>query len=152
MDLDAEKIMLRLAETQKAYVREDLAGYNEAMVAIFPAEGSSYVQFPTFEDWESKHAAYSAIVERAKANQAVLIITVNRARTAKATENRTLETYEWGDLKSGNSDPCILLTASGPGLQSCSLEIPFSILGAEVSFGKPGWMFDLELNLLPDWP
>ncbi len=59
--------MLALAETQKGYVREDLANYSEAMVAIFPSVGSSYVRFPRFGDWESKEAAYSAIVKQAKA-------------------------------------------------------------------------------------
>ncbi len=121
MDIDLKKVMLTLLERQKEYVPEDLDGYGEAMVAVFTADGNSYVTFPEFDDEESKIVEHTAIVDKAKSEDAVLIITVNNARTKTDPTNAEMENYRWGDFDSTNSRSCILLTASGPGLQSCSL-------------------------------
>jgi hypothetical protein len=153
VDIDVKKVMLALLERQKEYVLEDLEDYGEAMVAVFTADGESYVSFPTFEDEISKIAEYSAIVKTAKSKNAVLIITVNSARTKANPTDAELKNYRWGDFDATNSRRCILLTASGPGLRSCSLELGFDIRDGQVQFDRePELMDKIELNLLPDWP
>jgi len=153
MDIDVKKIMLTLLERQKEYVLEDLEEYGEGMVAVFTPDGKSYVSFPEFEDEASKIAEYAAIVETAKSRNAVLIITVNSARTKANPTDTELENYRWGDFDGTNSRSCILLTASGPGLQSCSLELGFDIKDGTVQFDpEPELMDKIELNLLPNWP
>jgi hypothetical protein len=42
---------------------------------------------------------------------------------------------------------------SGPGLQSCSLELGFDIKDGTVQFDpEPALLDKIELNLLPGWP
>jgi hypothetical protein len=145
--------MLTLLEREKGYVEEDLENYGAAMVAVFTADNQSYLVFPKLEDEESKIAEYSAIVEAAKSQNAVLIITVNSARTRANPTEAELESYKWGDFDSTNSRCCILLTASGPGLRSCSLELGFGIKDGKVEFdAEPQIMNEIFLNLLPNWP
>jgi hypothetical protein len=139
MDIDVKKVLLTLLERQKKYVLEDLEKYGEAMVAVFTADGESYVSFPEFEAAKSKNA--------------VLIVTVNGARTKANPTEGEMDVYRWGDFDQTNSRRCILLTASGPGLQSCSLEQGFEIKDEKVQFDpEPEIMNGIELNLLPNWP
>ena len=153
MDIDVKKVMLSLLERQKQYVLEDLEEYGEGMVAVFTPEGESYVSFPKFEDEASKIAEYAAIMEKAKSMNAVLIITVNSARTKANPTDTELENYRWGDFDRTNSRSCVLLTVSGPGLQSCSLELGFDIKDGTVQFDpEPALLDKIELNLLPGWP
>jgi hypothetical protein len=153
MDIDVKKVMLTLLERQKEYVLEDREDYGEGMVAVFLADDQSYVTFPEFDDEESKIAVYGAIVQKAKADGAVLIITVNSARTKKDPTDAELECYRWGEFGPSDSQSCILLTASGPGLRSCSLQLGYEIRDANVEFDlEPEFSSGIELNLLPDWP
>jgi hypothetical protein len=152
MDIDVRKLMLTLLERQKEYVCEDLENYSCAMVATFTADGRSYLQFPKFEDEATKIAEYSAIVERAKADGTILLVTVNNALTQKSGPSSDWEEYRWGDFTKENASPCILVTASGPGLESCSLELCYRIESSDVQFGVETELSKVEVNLLPDWP
>jgi hypothetical protein len=153
MDIDVKKVMLKLLETQKEYVLADLEKYSEAMVAVFTADGTSYVTFPKFQGEVAKIAEYTAIVETAKSKNAILMITVNDARVRMNATAADLENYRGGDFDETNSRTCVVLTGSGPGLQSCSLELGYTISGGRVAFDpEPEFLFGIELNLLPDWP
>ncbi|MGD0647967.1 MAG: hypothetical protein ABR971_08240 [Acidobacteriaceae bacterium] len=153
MDLDVKRIMLKLLETQKEYALADLENYSEAMVAVFTADGKSYVTFPKFSGEVAKIAEYTAIVERARESGAVLLITVNAGWTKVVKAASELGDYRWGELGPHNSQRCIVLTASGPGLQSCSLELGYAIKERGVEFdAEPEFLYGIELNLLPDWP
>jgi hypothetical protein len=153
MDIDVKKVMLTLLERQKEYVLADLEKYSEAMVAVFSADGQSYIAFPKFQSEASKVAEYTAIVETAKSRDAILMITVNHARRRLNTADAELDDYRWGDFDETNSRTCILLTASGPGLQNCSLELGYAIDDRSVEFDpEPEFLCGIELNLLPDWP
>jgi hypothetical protein len=153
MDIDVKKVMLKLLETQKEYVLVDLEKYSEAMVAVFTADGKPYVKFPKFEDEAGKIAEYTAIVETARSKNAILMITVNDARVRKNATAADVENYRWGDFDETNARTCVVLTASGPGLQSCSLELGYTISSGRVEFDpEPEFLYGIELNLLPDWP
>jgi hypothetical protein len=153
MDLDVKKIMLMLLERQKEYVLADLENYSEAMVAVFTADGQSHITFPKFQSEASKIAEYTAIVETAKSKDAILMITVNHARRRLNAAGAELDDYRWGDFDETNSRTCILLTASGPGLQNCSLELGYTVNGRSVEVDpEPEFLYGIELNLLPDWP
>jgi hypothetical protein len=151
VDIDVKALMFTLLERQKEYVREDLAEYSCAMVAIFTADNQSYIAFPKFEDEATKIAEYGAIVERAKSENAVLIVTVNHAFSRTGTPTLDLDEYRWGDFNETNAKRCILLTASGPGLKSCSLELRYVIADGGVIFSDSD-IFESEVYMLPDWP
>lgn len=153
MDVDVNSIMLRLLETQKEYVLRDLEAYSRAIVTVFTADSRPYIQFPKFEDEASKIAGYTAIVNWAKANGAMLILTVNNARIGSNEMAAKIEEYCWGDYGELNSRPCILMTASGPGVESCSASLGFEIADGMVPFDpEPEFLSGVVLNLLPDWP
>jgi hypothetical protein len=152
VDVDVEAVMLRLLKTQKEYVCKDLEKYSEAMVAVFPADGKFYVQFPDFQDELSKTVKYAAIVERAKSERATIIITVNHAFSRMASPLTEFEEVRWGDFNKHNARRCILLTASGPGLESCSLAQPYDIVNGSVMFDELEWLTAVELGMLPGWP
>ena len=148
-DWDLKTLMLRLLETQKGYVGEDLDNYSCAMVAIFTEDGKSYLQFPKFGGADDKLQAYSEIVAEAKRRRAAIIVTVNHAFST----SQVPEDYRWGDLDEHNAGRCILLTASGPGLSPTVLGCRYSIQGEQVTFDEPDFDLErLELGLLPDWP
>jgi hypothetical protein len=107
MDLDVKRIMLKLLETQKEYALADLENYSEAMVAVFTADGKSYVTFPKFSGEVAKIAEYTAIVERARESGAVLLITVNAGWTKVVKAASELGDYRWGELGPHNSQRCL---------------------------------------------
>lgn len=153
MDIDVDAVMLQLLETQKAYVREDLEDYSCAMTAVFKPDNTFYLRFPDYQDETSKIQAYRRIVEEAKANEAILIITVNSARTRANPSSEELDNYRWGDLDETNSESCILLTASGPFVGACSLQQVYRIHAGHVRFeAAPERTSAMVLNLLPGWP
>lgn len=145
--------MVRLLETQKTYVREDLQNFTCAMVVVFTADGASELMFPKFQDEASKISAYAGVVEHAKARSAVMIVTVNDALTSKGQGPTDFVDYRWSDLNPTNAERCILLTASGPGLQNASLKCVFTVSNEDVTFHLAEFQTgDLEIGLLPGWP
>jgi hypothetical protein len=152
MNIEVKAVMLTFLATQKGYVLENLENYSCAMVAVFTAGNESYVQFPEFDSEADKIAACRGIVAEAKEKGATVIITVNQARQLRTEQLEHFQYEAWGTFDQSNSDPCILLTASGPGLESCSLQMRYEILDGCVTFGKEEWQDCVELGLLPDWP
>lgn len=152
MDIDVRALMLRLFERQKEYVVEDREQYGEAMVTMFTEDNQSLLMYPKFDDSETKILEYAAVVEKAKRERAVLIVTVNGGRSGLPNLLKDMGDGQWVDFNETNSIPCILITASGPGLRSCSLSAEYSISGTEVVFAEPEFSHDVEVSLLPDWP
>jgi hypothetical protein len=153
MDLDAKKLMLVLLERQKEYVVEDLKNYSCAMVAGFDSDGKSWLTFPKFDGFDEKRAIYGRIAADAIAKSSLLLITVNNARTRSRTADDPIDLEEPTEFDETNSRACIVLTASGPQLESCSLTLPYDIQDGQVLFdSEPEWLDRIELNLLPGWP
>ena len=152
LDINVDKVFRTLLETQKGDVREDRENYSVAMVVIFTRGKGSQVAFPKFWDETSKTEAYAELVTSAKRDEASLIITVNDAYGGGRVSADALAKYKWGDWNSSNSDRCILLTASGPGLKSYGAEVTYTLVDDDVIFSEMVPLTTLEINLLPDWP
>ena len=148
---DIKALMLRLLERQKEYVLEDLEVYACAMVVTVTAE-ETFLEFPRFQEEAEKIAAYAAIVQKAKLNHAIAIITVNGAFTRSNMSEDELDGLWWGALNSSNAHPCILVTASGPGMRSFAFELAYDIHDGEVDFGSVLELERTEVGMLPDWP
>lgn len=142
-----------LLERQKEYVREDRGEYSCAMFVAFTSDGKSWISFPKYNDAEEKRQAYADLIARAKNTGAVLVITVNHARTRSVPNGASSECAVPEVFDETNSQPCILLTASGPNVAACSLTLKYEVVDGEVVFDpEPELLPSVEVNLLEDWP
>jgi hypothetical protein len=151
MDVDLKTLMLQYLEMEKQAVCEQLHDYCTALVVVITPRGR-YVDGVSFVDEEEKISAYSAVVTKAKANQATIIITVNAARTARALAPYDLDGYWWGKLAADGARDCISITASGPGMTSIGLDLAYEIVDGKVHFDSVTDFEDTEIGMLPDWP
>jgi hypothetical protein len=151
MDEDLKELMLRYLEVEKKTVREELDEYAAALVVVLTPTGR-YYDAVSFCGEEEKIATYSAVVEKAKANLATVIITVNAARTMKAASPDDLDGYWWGKLEVEGARDCISIAASGPGMKSIALDLAYDIVDGQVHFDDEAKFVDTEIGLLPGWP
>lgn len=150
MDIDLEPMINRLVEREKEYIREDRQEYGCAMAVIVTPEGI-HLDYPEFEDEDSKHAAYEYLVRFAREKNATAIVTLNNAWTKAAGYPGELDDVQAGELNSSNASPCLLVTISGPGIKSQAFELAYEIRDAEVRFGSLEPLQSAEVNLLPQW-
>ena len=100
-----------------------------------------------------KLACCKKIAEEARSRVALAIVTVFLARSKDySQENFSQETYSWGDLQESDSDRCILVTVSGPGVKNWAVVLPFSSKGKKIIFRKMIEFADgVDLGLFPGW-
>jgi hypothetical protein len=150
MDIDLRPMIDRLVEREKEYIREDREEYGCAMALIVAPDGV-HLDFPEFEDEESKQMAYQRLVSLAREKNATIIVTLNNAWTRSARDGEDLDDIGAGELNATNAEPCLVLTISGPGIQSQSLEMGYTIRGDEIRFSPLEPMDSCIVNLLPGW-
>ncbi len=85
---DLQSIALKILETEKRYLQEDRDDYYASGIVVVTPE-RRYYEDVDFEDEESKIAAYTAAVERAKQENATAIITINTARQTNVASGMT---------------------------------------------------------------
>ena len=71
MDEDLKELMLSSLEIEKRTVCEELEDYRTALAVVLTPNGR-YLEAVSFFDEDEKIVAYSAVVERAKANHATV--------------------------------------------------------------------------------
>ena len=150
MDEDLKELMLSSLEIEKRTVCEELEDYRTALAVVLTPNGR-YLEAVSFFDEDEKIVAYSAVVERAKANHATVIITVNAARTMKAAVTDDLEGYWWGKLAAERARDCISIACSGPGMKSIALDLSYDIANGNVRFDDEPEFADTEIGMLPGW-
>jgi hypothetical protein len=133
VDVDLKPMIERLVEREKEYIREDLEDYGCAMAVVVTPEGT-HLDFPKFDDEDSKRAAYEHLVRFAKEKKATAIVTLNNAWTRTAQYPGELDDIGPGEIDATNGMRCLLVTISGPGMKSCVLEMKFELLEREVRF------------------
>jgi len=149
--IDLKALMLRLLETEKGYVAEDLDEYGCAMV-VTVTPNDTFLQFPKVENDDEKDAAYAEIVSKARSDGATVIVTVNSAFTQAVDNPDELDGYWPGKLNASNARRCLLLTASGPGMKSFGVEAEYEIVGDDVLFEPLEDFHEMEVEMLPNWP
>jgi hypothetical protein len=150
MDVDLEPMIHRLVEREKEYIREDREEYGCAMAVVVSSEGI-HLDYPKFDDEDSKRAAYERLVRFAREKNATAIVTLNNAWTKAASYPGELDDVQAGGLNSSNASPCLLVTISGPGIKSRVLEMAYELSDTEVRFGSLQPLESAEVNLLPGW-
>jgi len=148
---ELKQLALELLEIEKKYLLEDKEEYSCAVVVVVTPK-RRYHEEAEFDNEAEMDAVYGAIVERAKAQKAIAIITINTAREKDVEDESELDSYRWGQLAAQDRPRCLSLTLSGPGIGSLSLSLPFSMKNGELVLGKQTDFEPTIVNLLPNWP
>jgi len=148
---ELKQLALELFEIEKKYLLEDKQEYSCAVVVVVTPKRRYYEQ-AEFDNEAESDAIYAAIVERAKAENATAIITINTAREKEIEEESELDFYRRGQLAAEDRPRCLSLTLSGPGIGSLSFSLPFSVRNGVLVLGEQTDFEPTIVNFLPNWP
>ena len=148
---DLKALARDLLEKEKKFLLDDKEQYVAAVVVVV-TQDRRYWEEAEFNDADEKVNAYAEIVRHAKENGATAIITLNSSYEKDITDENQLADYRWGDLQASGSQRTINVTISGPGIESCSMSLPFAFENGSVVLGEPSAFEPALIDLLPNWP
>jgi len=147
MRTDLREYALRALETAKQDLRRDKY---LIPVAFIVTEDEVFDYNLQFEDAEQKASVYAELVEVAKRKGARAIITINDATVKNASGPARRNSP--ADMSDRNGvQECVFITASGPGIQTWSISLPYLRTNEGIVFGNPVETLNDTLNLLPGW-
>jgi hypothetical protein len=144
--------MRRFASSVLEIAKENLQRDKELLGIAFIVTGDR-IQCATmeFRDHDEKAALYEALVRFAQAERAMALITCNDAFMSKNAGRDAVEGYYPGKLAAEGAAECIMLTVSGPGIQTWSLDLPYERTESEIRFGDVVEESGGELGFLEGW-
>jgi hypothetical protein len=104
-----------------------------------------------FSDHDEKSVLYEALVKFARDESAMALITCNDAFLSNDAGPEALETYYPGKLAAEGAKECIMLTVSGPGIKTWSLDLSYERTERGIQFGDVVEETDEELGFLEGW-
>jgi len=135
-----------------AIAKENLARDRELVPTAFAiTENEIQCYSVSFADHYVKPDVYLKLVEVAKAQNALALITCNDAFWSDKAEPDFAEGYYPGKLAAEKAKECIMLTVSGPAIQTWSVEVPYERIGDAIEFGDVREQSGGELDLLEGW-
>ena len=105
----------------------------------------------TFADHDEKPAAYAELVQVAKDANAVVLITCNDAYRKNQAGPEYLEGYYPGRLAAEGAPECIMLTVSGPAMETWCVELPYKRTAEGIEFGEATESLGDEIGFLQGW-
>jgi hypothetical protein len=90
-------------------------------------------------------------VRAAQEAQATALITCNDAYIKDRADQNYMEGYYPGKLAVEGAKECILLTVSGPQMESWSVEVPYQRSEKGIEFGPQSESFGDDLGFLTNW-
>ena len=104
-----------------------------------------------FADHEEKPAAYRELVKAAQEAGASALITCNDAYWSTKAGSEDVEGYYPGKLAAEGARECIMLTVSGPGIQTWCVDVPYVRSGKKIEFSKATESFGQAVGFLQGW-
>jgi hypothetical protein len=104
-----------------------------------------------FADHEEKAAAYAELVTMAQQLEAVALVTCNDAFWKNKPGPEYLDGYYPGRLAAEGAKECIMLTVSGPAMQTWCVDTPYERLGNTIRFGESSESFGEKVGFLENW-
>jgi len=147
-DLDLRDFALRLLEQAK----ENLQQYGDLVPVAFlitPSELQCYSL--TFGNQQGKAVAYGELVKAAQAARAEALITCNDAFWKDNADPQYVEGYYPGKLAVEGAKECIMLTVSGPLIETWCLEVPYHRSENVIRFGAHRESSGDEIGFLEGW-
>jgi hypothetical protein len=147
---DIKQHALCLLDLSKKFFLED--GDLDSVAFIITAK-EQLLRPLKLQDEAAKIASCKLIVDEAKAQRALAIITIFLAQSKDFDKTDFVpETYSWGDIQQVGGQRCILVTISGPGIKNWAAAVPFSEEGKVINLQETVEFRDgVDLGLFPDW-
>jgi hypothetical protein len=146
---DLKQLASELFEIERKRLLSEKAQYSCAVIVVVTPE-RRYYEEATFDNEQEMDDAYKTIVDRAKEQNAIAIITINAGREKDV--DGEIGPYWWGKLAADNEQRTLFLTLSGPSLEPVSLSQPFWIGENAVTLGVQSTFELTIINMLPNWP
>jgi hypothetical protein len=149
-DADLRKHALELLEQSKKFFAEDR---NLDPTAFIITADDQLLRPIELGDESAKSESCAKIMKEAHEQHAFAIITVFLARSKDFDDKEFQEdSYSWGNIQGEESERCILLTLSGPGIRNWAVAAPFALKGQKVTFQKQiEYAEGVDLGLFPGW-
>jgi hypothetical protein len=146
--LDLKEFALGVLEIAKENLQRD-GNLIPTAFAITPSHIHCYSV--SFSNHEEKPGVYADLIEAAKNENAIALITCNDALWSNNAEPEYVEGYYPGKLAVDGANECIMLTVSGPAIETWALEIPYERIGNTIKFGDACEEADGEVGFLEGW-
>jgi hypothetical protein len=131
-DFDLKEFALGVLEIAKENLQRD----GELIPAAFAITASHiHCYSVSFADHDEKSGVYANLVAAAKNDGAAALITCNDALWSNNAGPEYVEGYYPGKLVVDGANECIMLTVSGPGIQTWSAQIPYQRMDGGIEFG-----------------
>jgi hypothetical protein len=147
-DFDLKNFALGLLQGAKQNLARD---GDLASVAFVVAGGQIHCYAVTFNDHKEKEVAYRDLVKIALAAQASALITCNDAYWKHNADRDYVEGYYPGKLAAEHAKECLMLTVSGPSMETWCIEVPYERSESSIEFGEQAESFGEELGFLEGW-
>jgi hypothetical protein len=147
-DFDLRSFALGVLEIAKENLQRD----GELVAAAFIVTGSQLQCVSVdFADHEEKTVAYKHLVEAASEANALALVTCNDAYWGHDASPEYLEGYYPGKLAAEGAKECLMLTVSGPAVQTWCVDVPYERVGKTIVFGASSESLGEEIGFLESW-
>jgi hypothetical protein len=147
-DFDLKDFALRLLDGALENLERDGELLPVAFV-VTPDELQCYAI--TFRDHDQKTAAYADLVSAAQAANASALITCNDAYWKNNADRQFLEGYYPGKLAAEGAKECIMVTVSGPLVETWCVEVPYQRSEKGFQFGARSESVGEQVGFLTNW-
>jgi hypothetical protein len=147
---DLKRYALSLLDLSKQFLLED--GDLDPVAFIITAD-DQLLRPLDLEDEGAKLESCKKIVDEARRRKALAIVTVFLARSKDFEKGDFVqEAYSWGEIQDADSERCILVTLSGPGIKNWAVALPFGRDNGKIAFRKQAEFTDgVDLGFFPGW-
>jgi hypothetical protein len=147
-DLDLKEFALGVL----AIAKENLQRDSNLIPTAFAITASHiHCYSVSFANHDEKRGVYASLIEAAKQEGAVALITCNDALWSNNAGPEYVEGYFPGKLAVDGARECIMLTVSGPAIQTWSVEIPYERSDDRIKFGDLREETGGEVGFLEGW-
>jgi hypothetical protein len=147
-DFDLKSFALGVLEIAKENLQRD----RELVAAAFIVTGSQIQCVSVnFADHQEKVVAYRQLVQTAREADALALVTCNDAYWGSDASPEYLEGYYPGKLAAEGAKECLMLTVSGPSVQTWSVDVPYERVGGTIMFGVSAESLGEEIGFLENW-
>jgi len=147
-DLDLREFALGVLEIAKENLQRD---GHLIPTAFAITESHIHCYSVSFANHDEKPGVYSNLIAAAKNEGATALITCNDALWSNNATPEYVEGYYPGKLAVDGARECIMLTVSGPAIQTWSVGIPYQRIDNGIEFGDAVEEIGSEVGFLEGW-
>lgn len=132
-DFDLKDFAMGVLEIAKENLQRD----KELVATAFVVTGDQIQCLSVnFSDHNEKQVAYGELVRMAREAKAMALVTCNDAFKSNKAGPDEVEAYYPGKLAAEGASECIMLSVSGPAIQTWCADLPYERAGEAIKFGE----------------